>query len=70
MIEPPVILWVMSRSPGFMLSILAGWVCLFISIVFKYQDKPLVEKGKPSWHRTLEYLQHLKKGVMRTKPTL
>lgn len=27
MIEPPVMLWVMSRRPGFMFNIFAGMVC-------------------------------------------
>lgn len=33
MIEPPVMLWVISRRPGFKFNILAGWVCILISII-------------------------------------
>lgn len=32
MIEPPVMLWVMSRRPGFMFNILAGWVYSWVSL--------------------------------------
>lgn len=46
-----------------MFSILAGMVC-FWSALYAWED---TEEGKQT---TFEYLQHLKNGVMRTKPTL
>lgn len=61
MMEPPVMLWVISFSPGFIFSILAGVVC---------EGQVGAVPTGPCLRLTLEYLQHLKKGVMRTRPTL